>query len=615
MTTRKWLVKIRYIDVTQANLQQDAMTEEQRMEEGRRMFQIFAARMFEQRVLTAYREKVAQERQKKLLEELEEESRQDVQREQKKAKEAQKKKDKKRLQKLAKDGEKARKEAERAEEEAAARAVEEKKAEELRLKKEEQRKKREAEKKSLEEERLRKEAEKQRRMLDERERQAEQERKHREQKEREKKKREEAKRKEREEREAKDKELREKAVREEKERKEREAKLRAERETKDRAKKQELAAQKAAAHALQMSAHTSKRTAQMSSQPAPPGFQPPSNPKATQSPHLQIATPAIPKAPVPSRPRQTSQQGSVTSSPQTPQGLIRKGQSASPSITSQHSSPGPVGPPRKTSVQHQNFHNSQPPNFTATTVPPLGPALASHTGFSSVPLSTMNGISTTQPLAHSGLAQRGQTANDGIRYSHQQPPIGTQFRASQATGIVPVQPPLNAMRSLVNPRGLFAEGIPGLPFQSTQQPFSAPTAQSYGVPRDTMPTHSHSRNQSASMETPMLENVSMLPPTQPISRPAPIKRPSSVAFQRLDESHRAYPSDVDELSKHLGSSALLEENDEAFLSEAALGRRASMAPMSQAPGPNRSRYSFASMYPQAGRKPAPSVIGGESFTG
>ena len=46
------------------------MTEEQRMEEGRRMFQIFAARMFEQRVLAAYRERVAQERQNKLLEEL-----------------------------------------------------------------------------------------------------------------------------------------------------------------------------------------------------------------------------------------------------------------------------------------------------------------------------------------------------------------------------------------------------------------------------------------------------------------------------------------------------------------------------------------------------------------
>ena len=32
------------------------------MQEGRRMFQIFAARMFEQRVLTAYKEKVAAEK-------------------------------------------------------------------------------------------------------------------------------------------------------------------------------------------------------------------------------------------------------------------------------------------------------------------------------------------------------------------------------------------------------------------------------------------------------------------------------------------------------------------------------------------------------------------------
>ncbi|RKO89891.1 hypothetical protein BDK51DRAFT_8538, partial [Blyttiomyces helicus] len=53
------------------------MTEDQRMEEGRRMFQIFAAKMFEQRVLTAYREKVAQERQQQLLNELAEETRQE----------------------------------------------------------------------------------------------------------------------------------------------------------------------------------------------------------------------------------------------------------------------------------------------------------------------------------------------------------------------------------------------------------------------------------------------------------------------------------------------------------------------------------------------------------
>ena len=85
------------------------------MEEGRRMFQIFAARMFEQRVLTAYREKVppwpglgraarsltppgpqvASEKQKQLLRELEEEERLAEEKELKKAKENQKKKDKK----------------------------------------------------------------------------------------------------------------------------------------------------------------------------------------------------------------------------------------------------------------------------------------------------------------------------------------------------------------------------------------------------------------------------------------------------------------------------------------------------------------------------------------
>ena len=49
------------------------MTEEQKIAEGKRMFSIFAARMFEQRVLSAYREKVAQERQRQLLQELAEE--------------------------------------------------------------------------------------------------------------------------------------------------------------------------------------------------------------------------------------------------------------------------------------------------------------------------------------------------------------------------------------------------------------------------------------------------------------------------------------------------------------------------------------------------------------
>ena len=54
------------------------MSEEQRLEEGRRMFQMFAAKMFEQRVLAAYREKVSLEKQEKLIEEEEAEERRQV---------------------------------------------------------------------------------------------------------------------------------------------------------------------------------------------------------------------------------------------------------------------------------------------------------------------------------------------------------------------------------------------------------------------------------------------------------------------------------------------------------------------------------------------------------
>jgi hypothetical protein len=73
------------------------MTEEQKMEEGKRMFSIFAARMFEQRVLQAYRERVAQERQTQLLRELEDEDKMSKEKEAKKQSQNQKKKDKKRF--------------------------------------------------------------------------------------------------------------------------------------------------------------------------------------------------------------------------------------------------------------------------------------------------------------------------------------------------------------------------------------------------------------------------------------------------------------------------------------------------------------------------------------
>lgn len=60
------------------------------------MFQAFAARMFEQRVLSAYREQIAEERRLRLLQELEEETRQEQLREERKEREKEKKREKKR---------------------------------------------------------------------------------------------------------------------------------------------------------------------------------------------------------------------------------------------------------------------------------------------------------------------------------------------------------------------------------------------------------------------------------------------------------------------------------------------------------------------------------------
>lgn len=74
----------------------DPVTEAEHIEEGNRMFQIFAARLFEQRVLQAFRERVSKQREDALLSELDQEKAMAKAKEEKKAKEAQKKKDKKR---------------------------------------------------------------------------------------------------------------------------------------------------------------------------------------------------------------------------------------------------------------------------------------------------------------------------------------------------------------------------------------------------------------------------------------------------------------------------------------------------------------------------------------
>ncbi|KAI9673145.1 MAG: Stress response protein nst1 [Caeruleum heppii] len=577
----------------------DTMTEEQRMEEGRRMFQIFAARMFEQRVFTAYKEMVAQERQRTLLEELEEENRLDVQREQKKAKEAQKKKDKKRQQKQAKDEEKARKEAEKAAEEAALRAIEEKKAEEQRQKKEEQRKKREAEKKAQEDERLRKEAEKQRRLQEERERQAEIERKQREAKERERKKKEDAKKKERDEREAKEREAREKKERAEKERKERADKARMEKEAREQKRKEEQAAQQAAVQAAHNAVQSAKRPSQTAAVPPPPGLHSSAgHVAAVQSPHLQIATPAIPKAPTPIRARQASQQasqqGSVASSPRTPQLASGQGQSTSPSNPAVRNSPGPIIPPGRVTGQQPPLHHPQP--TSATIGPPPGMLLPSTSSFPSMP-------AAGPPLMPASQPQRNPISHETIGFGSQHmPPLGPPpqqppYQATMGHQFPPnMHPPLDARQNppVQGPRpgpqgrGMYVDSNPGL----SQQPVGLPHPSStYNMPRDTMPSHSHSRHQSASFDKPSFEHPQPSAPTQPIARPAPIQRPASANRNRVADGRRTSKNlDVDDLSHQLGSSALLDDTDDQLPPDAPALRRGSAAP--GPPPSTRSRFPF-----------------------
>ncbi|KAB8255231.1 salt tolerance down-regulator-domain-containing protein [Aspergillus pseudonomiae] len=530
---------------------QDAMTEEQRMEEGRRMFQIFAARMFEQRVLTAYREKVAEQRQQKLIEELMEEQTRNEQRNAKKAREAEKRKEKKRLQKQAKDEEKARREAEKAAEEAAAKAEHERKLEEQKKKREEQRKKREAERKAQEEERARKEAEKQRRLREERERQADAERKQREQKEQEKRRREETRRKEREEREA-----REKKAKEERERKVREEQAKkAGQETQER-----------------------KRSSQQGPVPIASTMHFPGLPGHLQSPHYQSATPIVPKAPTPVKPRQPSQQGSHTSSPRSQPASTEPSQvSISPRSMAPSQSSGASSVTSKQGYAHQPMlHHPQP----STPLSPLGSIGRSFPpGFS-------NGLPPNPP-GLAGIVPRPPIGHELPTYPPHSTPLMSQLRGFTAPNGIPVPPPgINGARPIPPGRGFPLDPGHSLAFHS-QQPLSGPFATQPGGL-----AHGHTRQPSGSFERSPLDSHA-----QPfsISRPSPIKRPSSTQQEQGEPNH-AMQRHMDSLSAQLGSSALLDDTDIPFTSNLSQSLPGATAP-GALPGPARASFAAPSLFP------------------
>ena len=532
------------------------MTEEQRMQEGRRMFQIFAARMFEQRVMTAYREKVAEQRQKQLIEELLEEENRNEQRNAKKAREAQKKKDKKRLQKQAKEEEKARRDAEKAAEEAAAKAAQDKKLEEQRSKREEQRKKRETERKAQEEERSRKEAEKQRRLKEDRDRQAEAERKQREQKE-EKKKRDDAKRKEKEECERKAKEEQERRNREEQLKRDRDPVSETQQESKESAGKM-FAQPKAALHA--------------GSIPLAPSFPSQVLPGPFQSPHYSVASPAGPKASTPVRPRQPSQQGSHSSSPhsQTTPSEFPLQPSISPrSLAQPYSGSSGIGG-RPGYPQHPPLHHPQP----SAPLSPLG--RTNPPGFPGL------GNFPSNPPGLPGMGGR-PLPPDMQMYS---PNSGMMnHRGFSGPGGIAAPPGINGVRPMHPGRGFPPDLGHGLSFSGHGVPGTFPMQQ----PGLTKP---HSRQPSASFDRSPLESTGQ---PFPISRPSPIKRPPSTAQDHHDSTHTSSRRDMDELSTQLGSSALLDDTDDPYSSKLSQSLPGASGP-GQFPPPSRASFQGPSLF-------------------
>ena len=523
---------------SEIDFKQDTMTEEQRMEEGRRMFQIFAARMFEQRVLTAYKEKIAKERQNTLIEELAAEELANEQKKAKKLKDAQKKKEKLAQKKKALADEKAKKDADKAAEEAEKLAAEQKKVEEQRQRAEEKRKKKEAQKRAEEEERQRKEAEKQKRLQDQRDKQAELERKQREAKEKERKEKEDQRQKEKEMKEREAKEKREQ-LEHEKQQRERQAELQkqakdaqAAKDAKERSVREETTStQKAVAQGAHAATQSAKRV--QAPVPIPRDLQP----APIASPHIPVVTPAIPKAPTPIKVKRTtsSHHDSSSSLPATPQTTAQtQSTSSPPNSTPSQGSPVPTG----------QSHRKQSQPFL-------------HQPQASSPIhSALKGPPGMQPSPFGGLPPMGFGPQPNG------PPMASGF-GRLPPEMYPLQPGRFAPPLI--PNGMpfqhpMHHPLAGRGFPIPQPPpgFGHPPQGFFPGPKENGPTLPHSRQASGSFDKP-IEPIGQ-PIAQPIARPVPIGRPgSTVNGQRQDSST---PDIMDDLSRHLGSSALLDDNDE-----------------------------------------------------
>lgn len=562
------------------------MTDQQRMEEGRRMFQIFAARMFEQRVLSAYKKKLATERTEKLLQELDDEKRLEEERKAQKASKAAKKRDRERQKKLAAQEAKAKKEADKAAEEAAKKAEAEKRAEEQRRQVEEKRKAKEAQRKREEEERHRKEAERLKR-AQEQERKAQEAR---EAKDREKRLKDEQRQKEKEAREAKERQAREQKERQQKERqqKEREARERRDKQEAERQRKLESGQDKEkqkgqGSKASSVQAALPKGSKRQAQQPPVPQAekQPPTTMSLPQhpapastasyaSPKVAVATPIIPPRAVahPIRSRTSSQQqDSASGTAASHQGSATSHSGSPHASTPAHSSPGAIG--------------SQGASHAAPGLPSVSQQ-APQSGSPSVSSLRAGSLNTASPPPFP-IGRGGGMPPPPPGFPQMPMPPGLQNRMPQDQVFPPGQggfrygpDMMHLPPGLAPPLSRAGYGGPPPP-PGFSQPAGDPLLglnPGFGLPSEIAPPQ-QPRQMSGSMDPLSASSLS----GQPINRPTPIGRPSSVVHGQRSAEHSR--DSAEEESEHLGSRALLDDepDDPVSLGQGSLRQRA-------APGPN-----------------------------
>jgi actin-related protein len=501
------------------------------MEEGRRMFHIFAARMFEQRVLAAYREKVARERQQKLLEEIEEEDRKAEEKNSKKAKEKERKKERQRLQKQQKEDERLRKEAERAAEEAARRQEEEDRAEEQRKQKEAARLKREAERKQQDADRLKKEEERRKRQAEERDRQQEIERKRREKEEATKKRREEDLKKVKDAKDLREREAREKKEREERERREKESKK-----TSTPARRQST----------------------------------PASPPRTVGPQ-----PAIPKIPTPGL-------SSVPPPANTPPHSLTNGSLSTPGTHSPSPRVSVILPPQL----HSQHVGQQSSHYHVPIQPPPGAGFSSPTMRNQFPPIHENLGPNVHPHMMTSPMQQGRPSNVGVPPMVNGLPLGIYSP-------LPIGNPNQYGRFPPNQQAGYSPGnLPALPHLARGYDGAPPGTPTYPSPIGSMPSHgspilpppskavesgmsspqvSHSRKTSIDAMSDLSGSLGSLGPrhlpgmngsgpppglSRTIQRPAPIQRPQSTTSSGRGSRF------VQDEEMGMGSRALLDDGVE-----------------------------------------------------